>query len=199
MGIKERFFEMSEQQRKLAVFAVVVIFTLLLCGVLIPRKMKAYKTTKNYYEEAEKAAKIVDGTKFVTEGNTKEGRLLNSQDVQQLRLNGNELPTESDIKEFLEILKELNERLGGHDIRIDEGQTANAYIKFGPGGNVYKVSKLPVRITFSSGYAALSNYLFQLHGMKRFIKLGNIEINNIGYSGEIRTTLNAGIYYLEES
>lgn len=199
MGIREKFFELTSQQRRLAVLAVAVVFTLLLCGALIPNKLKAYNASKNSYNEAEKAAKLVVRTNGNIEENTKKGKLLSTQEVQQLRLNGNELLAESDIKEFLEILNEINERLGGHEIRIEEGMTTDAYMKLGPGGNAYKVSKLPVKIVFNSSYATLSNYLFQLHGMKRFIKLGNIEINNIGYSGDIRVTLKAGIFYLEGS
>jgi hypothetical protein len=199
MGLRRKYYELTSEQRLLVMIGALALY----CGVLfllvLNPQIKSYKKAQMDNKRVANAGDTMNKKRIELKTLGRKKVIMDSSRLEILRANGNEVLLASKVSEYLEILRDTNDRLGGRNCTIDEGPIESAYISMNGRRDVYKVMRLPVKISFESDYSVLSNYLFQLQTLKHLMKLGEVEIHSKGYSGDLRVSVNLGIYFIEES
>ncbi|HOX29407.1 MAG TPA: hypothetical protein PLQ76_09675, partial [bacterium] len=104
----------------------------------------------------------------------------------------------SQMTEFLNMLRELNEQVGGTHYSLQEKPSESAHLSLGQRGDVYDLMRLPVIITFNADYATASNFLFQLRSMRRMLRIEDTKFISEIYTGNLTVLVKMDIYFVEE-
>jgi hypothetical protein len=197
--MRQKYFELTGQQRAILLAALLIMTASIIYGLALSPQIKAVQKAGSDKKIAIEAGKTMDGNieKMRTLG--MKNNDISVAQMEILRANGNEVLYSSNVSGFLENLRELNDRLGGKNFRIEEGAIQTAFVTIGERKDLYKLMRLPARITFEGDYSMMSNFLFQTYALKRMIKIGDVDIQSKGYSGDLRVTFELGIYFVEES
>ncbi|MFA6449545.1 MAG: hypothetical protein WCX65_08760 [bacterium] len=197
--MRQKYFELTGQQRAMLLAALLFMTASVIYGLALSPAVKAVQKAGSDKKVAIEAGKSMDVqiAKLRTLG--MKNNEIGVAQTETLRANGNEVLYSSNVSSFMDGLRELNERLGGKNFRLEEGAIQSAYVTLGERNDVYKLMRLPAKISFEGDYSVMSNFLFQLYALKRMIKIGDVDIQTKGYTGDIRVTLDLGIYYVEES
>ena len=200
-SLKTAYFNLAESQRMLIMAGVLLLMTAALYLAVINPLVQSYGLAKVNLARTNEAIVLLDGQLKELQSMGETNQKLGADQIELLRGSGNEIVFSSQVSDFLEVLKDLNAKVGGAGFELTEGEVGPAYIEVGPRRDVFEVKRLPVTITFETDYAGVSNYLFELSALKRLVRMENVEISSGRYetTGTLKVSLEMGVFFIEES
>ncbi len=199
MDLMERYFSLNGQQRALLLTVVLVLFAGLLYAADLKPRMTVYRQAQADNKRAMETSKMLDAQLLNLRALGKKDAKIDAAQFETLKAANNELLFASQVPDFTDLLRELNDRLGGRNFRIEESALSSAYITVGERKDVYKLMKLPVKLYFESDYSVVSNYLFQVHALKHLLKFKDIDIRSKDFSSDLRVTVEMDIFFIEDA
>jgi len=199
--IKEIYFKLTRPQLLALAATLVVIECAIMYFYMISPALAARDQLRDKVERTK-------GTIELHEKKIAESRdLYNVKDqlepdkLNELRQNGNAIPSVMDIPDVLEQIRQIAVDAGGKDVEIQEGESEQAYLKLGKTDLVYKIKKMPVYVLFESGYSGASSFIFNIDEMNMTIAFTEIGLHapEDDYTGKIIVDIELDLYYSEDT
>ncbi len=199
MDLLEKYFSLNGQQRALLLTVMLILFAGLLYAADLKPRMDIHKRAQADNKNAIETSKRLDEQLVRLKVLGKKDARVEASQFQMLKAANNELLFVSQVPDFVSLLRELNDRLGGRNFRVEEGPLSQAYITVGERKEVFKLMKLPVTLYFESDYSVVSNYLFQIHALKHLMKFKDIDVRSRDFSSDLRVMAQMDIYFIEDA
>ncbi|MEW5947182.1 MAG: hypothetical protein AB1742_13375 [bacterium] len=163
--------------------AVLAVSALIFQMIVAPygERRKSLKTTLDTVRQANRvmeiqAAKLKSGARELAISGTQRAAL------EQM---GTGIFTADEAPGFIELLRGVVETAGGKNVGVREGEPLPALVQVRGDAGFFTAEKLPLTLSFEGNFAEVSDVLFKLRGMRRFIGVPEVRMNSKNYTSEL--------------